>query len=342
MSELIEFLRSLGATDQDLEDYADELPGLASIIFMRPGKERLSLREVTERAGISLEEAMAFWRVTGFADVDPDAKVSSEAEVAVMQLGKAAQALFGEEAALQLSRVIGSSLARIADAAVSTFLVNLERPLHDEDDVDMAVARANADAGLLIAPFMETVEVLLRRHLIAARRSLLGVQVAGGMETQRLAIGFVDLVGSTALAQATTLAEMGAVLSRFEEIAQDAVAGAGARLVKLIGDEVMFSTPSADVALSVAGEIVNVLRSHPQVPPVRAGLGFGDVMTRDGDCFGPIVNIAARAVKLAQPSQVVMSAAFRGALSDASRLRPMGPKAVKGIDEPLEFWTFES
>jgi adenylate cyclase len=71
---------------------------------------------------------------------------------------------------------------------------------------------------------------------------------------------------------------------------------------------------------------------------VRAGLAFGDVMTRDGDCFGPVVNVAARAVKLAEPSQVVLSAELRNALTDASSLQSLGLRMVKGIDEPLEFW----
>src|SRR5207248_748399 len=153
-------------------DYADELPSLASVIYMRPGTERLSLREVAESAGVTLEEAMSFWRVTGFAEVAPDAKVSSEAEVAVLQAMTAARVLFGEEAMIQLLRVIGSSMARIADAAVSMFLVNLELPLHDDGtDVVMAVARANRDAGMLIPSLVDAVEVLLRRHLMAARRS---------------------------------------------------------------------------------------------------------------------------------------------------------------------------
>src|SRR5205807_2949673 len=103
--------------------------------------------------------------------------------------------------------------------------------------------------------------------------------------------------------------------------------------------EVMFSSSAPDIALAVAEEIVAALRSHAQLPPARAGLAFGDVMTRDGDCFGPVVNIAARAVKLAEPSQVVLSAELRNALTDASSLQSLGVREVKGIDEPMEFWT---
>jgi adenylate cyclase len=191
----------------------------------------------------------------------------------------------------------------------------------------------------MIPALMNAMDVLLRQHLLAARRSILSIEVQGGRETQRLAVGFVDLVGSTSLAQGATLAETGALLSAFETIVHDLVTRRGARLVKLIGDEVMFCSANPDVAIALANEIVAALASHPEMPPVRAGLAFGDVMTRDGDCFGPVVNIAARAVKLAEPSQVVLSAELRNALTDASFLQSLGLRTVKGIDEPLEFWT---
>lgn len=342
MTELEDYLVSLGATPEDLEEHADELAPFASELLLRPEGERLTLAEAAERAGVPVEEATRLWLITGFAAPDPDARVTSEAEVAFFQMAAAAGFLFGEEAVLQLSRVIGSSMARIADAAVSMFLVSLEASRQgggvDVDD-EMAVARHNVEAVSFIPALTELMGLLLRRHMIAARRGFVGVQVEGGSETQRLSVGFIDLVGFTARAQEAALAETGAMLSRFEEIAHDVVTQRGARLVKLIGDEVMFSSPAPDVAVAVAEEIVTKLHAHPQVPPARAGLAFGDVMTRDGDCFGPVVNIAARAVKLAEPSQVVLSAELRNALTDASSLHSLGLRTVKGIDEALEFWT---
>ena len=340
-TELVDFLVGMGATPEDLEEHADDLPALASVLLLRPGKERLTLREGAARAGISLEEATRMWRISGLAVADPDARVTSEADVALLQMMKAAAGLFGEDPVLQLSRVIGSSMARIADAAVSMFLVNVQLPLDaSEADLGMAIARANVDAVAFIPAVTQAMDVLLRRHIIAARRGFVGAQIRGGTETQRLAVGFVDLVGSTALAQNHTLAEWGASLSEFEQLAQDTILTAGARLVKLIGDEVMFSTLSADVALGVARALTEALRDHPRLPPVRVGLAFGDVMTRDGDCFGPVVNVAARAVKLAEPSQVVVSTELRQALTDTSSLQSLGLRSVKGIDEPLEFWSF--
>src|SRR5439155_343527 len=70
-----------------------------------------------------------------------------------------------------------------------------------EDPVGLAVARANAEAAALLPFVGSALDTLLRQHLLPARRTILGDAVDTGYETQRLAVGFVDLVGSTGLAQ---------------------------------------------------------------------------------------------------------------------------------------------
>ncbi len=63
-------------------------------------------------------------------------------------------ALFGEEALLQFSRVLGASAARVAESALSLFLSEIERPFVEASNADcLRLARANgaaADALLLV------------------------------------------------------------------------------------------------------------------------------------------------------------------------------------------------
>lgn len=120
--------------------------------------------------------------------------------------------------------------------------------------------------------------------------------------------GFVDLVGSTALAQRLSTRELGAVLTEFEHAASDAVTAAGGRVVKPIGDEVLYVAPDEPAACAVALELARSFSEHPCVPPTRAGVAAGEVLLRDGDVFGPVVNLAPRAVKLAGPGTVVAPA----------------------------------
>jgi adenylate cyclase len=198
----------------------------------------------------------------------------------------------------------------------------------------MGVARANAEAAALLPFVRDTIDSLLRRHLIAARRTILGEAADAGYETQALAVGFVDLVGSTALSQRLSTRELGAVLTEFENAAADTVTARGGRVIKLIGDEVLFTAPDADAGCSIALELVRHFTDHPRVPPVRTGVASGEVLLRDGDVFGPVVNLAARAVKLADPCEMVTPPAVAEAAGLETEL--LGSQVLKGFDTDVE------
>jgi adenylate cyclase len=331
--ELLRYLVGLGATAADLVEYRDELPGLASVLAIRAGAA-LTLSEAVARSGISEEKLLALSRAAGFARPGPDDRVFSQQFTDLAAGLAASEAVFGEHAVLQLVRVMGSAMGRLADAIVSAFLVNVEPGLSEEDPVGLEVARANAQATALLPTVTSALEILLRRHLLTARRSSLSMTAGSGFETRELCVGFVDLVGSTALAQQRPTAELGSLLGEFERIASDTVTAAGGRVVKLIGDEILYTTADAGSACAIAIRLAATFADHPGVPPVRAGLAGGEVMMRDGDVFGPVVNLAARAVKLAEPSEVVAPPALAAAASVASE--PLGARALKGFAEQVE------
>src|SRR3954465_2332953 len=151
-SELVEYLVSLGATTEDLEAYRDELPGLASVLAIRGGPG-LTLAEVAERAHLPVEKVRRINRAAGLPDAGPEDRAFGEGVVGVAAGMAAAESLFGEEVTLQLLRVMGSSMARIADAIVSAFLVNVEAGVRGQDPAGLSVARANAEAAKLL-PFV--------------------------------------------------------------------------------------------------------------------------------------------------------------------------------------------
>jgi adenylate cyclase len=335
--ELLQYLVSLGATVDDLVAYRQELPGLASVVAIRGGVA-LTLDEVAQRSGVPAEKLLHINRRAGFPDPGPDDRVFAEGFVGLAAGMTAAEALFGEEAVLQLVRVMGSTMARVADALVSAFLVNVELAARSEDPVGLAVARANAEAAALLPFVGDTLDVLLRQHLIAARRTILGDAADAGYETQQLAVGFVDLVGSTALAQQLSTRELGAVLTEFENLAADLVTAAGGRVVKLIGDEVLYTARDPRSACKIALDLTTRFADHPRVPQVRAGVASGEILLRDGDVFGPTVNLAARAVKVAQPCDVVIPAD----LADAAGLtaQPLRRTALRGFPVEVELARF--
>lgn len=324
--ELLEYLVGLGATVEDLDAYRDELAGLASVVALRGGRA-LTLSEVAARSGMAEAKLRQLSRAAGFPEPGRKDRVFAEQFVDLAVTVAAAESLFGEDAVLQLVRVMGSAMARIADAIVSAFLVNIEPGAHGDP---LAVARANADAVSLLPGVAPALEVLLRQHLIGARRTSLADIGASGYETQRLCVGFVDLVGSTALAQRLSTRELGAVLTSFENAASDAVRSGGGRVVKLIGDEVLYTATDEASACAIAFDLIAAFSNHPSVPPVRAGLAAGEVMLRDGDVFGPVVNLGARAVRVAAPNEVVATRSVAAAADVVAE--PIGSAMLKGFD----------
>ncbi len=331
--ELLENLVSLGATAEDPVAYRDELPGLASVVVIRGGKG-LTVAEAVERARIPREKLLQIVRAAGFPEPGPEDRAISEQFAGLAAGMAAAEDVFGEDAVLQLVRVMGLAMARLADAIVSAFLVNVEPTVRGDDPVGLGVARANAEAVALVPTANAALDVLLRQHIIAARRTILVDAATVGYETQRMCVGFVDLVGSTELAQRLSTRELGAVLTAFEHIASDSVTGNGGRIVKLIGDEVLYSATDASSACMIALNLAAAFEHDPVVPQVRAGIACGEVLLRDGDVFGPVVNLAARAVTIAAASEVVAPTTL--AATAGIRAEPLGQHRLKGFDEDVE------
>jgi class 3 adenylate cyclase len=333
--ELLEFLISTGASAEDLLAYRDELPGLPFLLAMRGGSA-LTLQDAVERTGIGEDKLLRFIRAAGFPQPAPADRAFTAQFVDLVGGVIAAEQVFGEVAVLQLVRVMGSAMARLADALVSAFLVNVEPAARGQDAVGLGVARANADAAALMPLVGVGLDGFLRQHLIGARRTILGDTGDSGYETRQMCVGFIDLVGSTALAQRLSTRELGAVLTKFEHVATDAVTSAGGRVVKLIGDEVLYTVSEERQACAIALALAAAFAEHETVPPVRAGVAGGEVMMRDGDVFGPVVNLAARAVKVAGAGEVVAPAAV--ATAAGVRAEPLGPQQLKGIWDGVELY----
>jgi adenylate cyclase len=217
------------------------------------------------------------------------------------------------ETALQLARVIGSSMARIAEAE----LVPGNMVSSEIDPVMSAEAFAGV-ADVTLPAMAKLLEYVWRRQLAAGiqRSMLLRSHGLAPGQSPVLAVGFADMVGFTTLSQQLSEPELAAVVARFEEVAHDTVTGGGGRVVKMIGDEAMF------VADSVPDDEL--------LSDVRVALAVGPVLVQDGDFYGPVVNLASRAVNMAAPGAVIVTDEFHAALETATRSRT-------GAGHPLEF-----
>jgi class 3 adenylate cyclase len=224
-----------------------------------------------------------------------------------------------------------------ADADVALFLAESEPRLTARGATLLEHAVANEEAIALIASVGDVLSHLLHEQLaLAVRRARRARNPDTAAETSAVAVGFVDFVGSTRWAEGLTLKDHAVALARFESAAWDLATHHDGRLVKLIGDEAMFVAPAVTDACEIATEQCSGVERDLDLPPARGAVGFGKVLTRDGDYFGPLVNLVARAVKEAPPGTVVVTDDVVAGLGRARSDRvttPIGKRSLRGIED---------
>src|SRR6185369_2593517 len=138
----------------------------------------------------------------------------------------------------------------------------------------------------------------------------------------------------TALTQQLTPAELSGLLSEFSATVTDVVHADGGRVVKFIGDEVMWVSATPELLAKAAVDLVDHPKAHEAQMQVRAGLDYGTVLAVGGDYFGNAVNLAARLVAAAAPGQILASTDVRDELTDWPAI-PLDPLILKGFDSPV-------
>jgi adenylate cyclase len=302
----------------------------AELLFLPPGP-RYTLAGVAERAGVDVEDVRELRRASGLPDASDDDPRFTEGDVRVVQAVEAAAALFGRPATVQLLRVTASSMTRVADAAVSTFVTTVGAASAMEDE---ALLAANHAAMALYDELLAVMDAVLRQHLVHQARPNIS-EAHAGFEARDSAVGFVDVVGSTSMVQRLPLDDVGRAIAGFESAAADLVTAGGGRVIKFVGDEVMYGAGTVAEACVVALQLVERFAGDPVLPGVRAGVAGGRLLLRDGDCFGPAVNLAARAVKAAAPGAVVVAALGPLEPLDGLRATLLPPMDLAGFEGPV-------
>jgi adenylate cyclase len=338
-----ELLLMNGATDEEIDQaVADDVLDLFVVDRMLvPSRRRYTRGEVAELTGVDLNTLERFWRALGFPNVSDDDRSFTDLDLEAVRLFQGMQALGAArtDTALQLARVIGSSMARIAEAE----LVPGDMAATEVDSVLAADAFASV-ADVTIPAMARLLEFVWRRQVAAGiQRSMMlrSHGVAPG-ESPVLAVGFADMVGFTLLSQHLSDQELAAVVRRFEELSHDIVTGLGGRVVKMIGDEVMFVVSSVADAARIGLNLADAYADDELLSDVRVGLAFGPVLLRDGDYFGSTVNLAHRIVNIGNPGTVLMSDEFHTALMeeapDEFTAEALRPRLLKDLGRVQLWW----
>jgi len=315
LSHVKEILLMHGATEEEIDRaVADGVIDLfVAERMLIPSRRRYSRVEVSELTGVDLEKLERFWRALGFPGVADDETAFTDLDLEAVRLFQGLQALGAADTdtAVQMARVMGSSMARIAEAE----LVPGDMVSEEVDPVLSAEAFAGV-ADVTIPAMAKLLEFVWRRQVAAGiqRNMVLRSHGLAPGQSPDLAVGFADMVGFTLLSQHLSDEELAAVVRRFEELSHDIVTSARGRVVKMIGDEVMFVVDDVADAARIGLDLAEAYADDDLLSDVRVGLSCGPVLLRDGDYFGPTVNLAHRIVNIANPGTVLMSDEFHAAL----------------------------
>ncbi len=289
--------------------------------------------QAAEMLGVPVAALDRLRRTSGLAPRPFDEPAFTEAEVRAFGAMGQGRELFTQAEANHFTRVLGSSMARIADAAVSMFLIDVEGPVLEAGGTDLDVVRLNEQALVALDSVTASLDPLLRMHLEdAVHRSRQARLPGDDPNISRLAVGFIDLVGFTAFSEQSSVAEIGRLVREFEDTAYDLVADHGGRVVKLIGDEVMFVAADPEAACTTAMGLIAEYRGQHVTP--RGGLAYGELLTRGGDYYGPIVNLASRIGDLAVPCELLATPELADRCPSRS-FEPAGRRQLKGFTDPV-------
>jgi len=353
-SVLAALLALLGGSEP--EETSDALPGDAGVAEdaepqpaevitwgLLAGHGRFTRLEVAERAGMGIEETRRLWRALGFPEVGDEQRVFTSADVAALTdaAGLLAGDIVDTDGLVELARPLGHLLSRLA-AAQTGFISEVlgarlaaGRAVEDPKLPDQLAAQAIAITQELLPVLERTTVYAWRRHLATEVGRALLPAVAGldnQVDTRPAAVGFIDISGFTRLSRNVDLTELAAVLERFETLVLDTVVAHGGRVIKNLGDEVLFVSDDPAAAAEATLGLLETIAGEVALPRVHAGLAFGPVLYRGGDVFGPVVNIAARVASLARQDTIRVDEAMATALRDAEEftLSLRVPRRVRG------------
>ena len=299
-------------------------------------RRRLRRHDVSGQAGVSLLNARQFWRALGFPNVQAATEAFTESDVEALRsmVRLVRDGVLDEETALGLTRAMGRQADRLANWQLQLVAEALAE--HGEDGPPERVAER---VGQVLAEVVERTEPLLtyawRRHLASAvARMVSDAEVGAGSAARPVrSVGFADLVDFTPVVRRSTERELARLVQRFEAVTSDIVSAHGGRVVKTVGDEVLFVASSATSAGGIALDIAEAMAGDPVLPDVRVGMATGPVVARLGDVFGTTVNRASRLTGLTLPGSVLVDETTAARLDAASgfEVLPQERRELRGI-----------
>jgi adenylate cyclase len=320
--------RDSGYTRQELEQ---------AILGQAPD---LTNDAVALAAGVPIDQARRLWRALGFPDLGEEAAFTDgDLHALSTVIGAVDKGAIDFETAVRLTRAVGQTMAKLADWQVATLSARVEQLEAGDEATGSRIGSALRLTEQVGIPFEKLLVYSWRRHLAAAvaRVEALGAKDSD-LHTTRVTVGFADLVSFTALSNEMSEDRIGSMVEIFESRCADVVAARSGRVIKTLGDSVLFVSGDPVRAMDIGLSIVDVIGRDSRLPDVRIGLSTGSVIMQLGDVFGPPVNMAARLTGVARRNRVITDPATADLLPPGQfdcRPLPARPLRGFGLVEPV-------
>lgn len=304
-------------------------------------------RDVSRLAGVSQLSARKFWHALGFPRIADEGPFFTDADLVALRsvVRLVRDEDFTEEVALAMARAFARTADRLAvwqtqlmaeANTPGTLIGPKDEAVRTDPNAahDIALRAAHQLAGL--ADDLEPLLVYAwRRHLVAAVHRLITDAAPDDPEGSwpRRAIGFADLVNFTSLVRRMTERELVRLVQRFEALTADIVTAHGGRVIKTVGDEVLFVHTEPAPAAAIALDLAEAMSEDDVLPEVRVGMAYGTVVSRLGDVFGTPVNRASRLMTIAPKGVVYVDDVLTTLLTVVSgfELTPTRRRNLRGV-----------
>ncbi|AEF42440.1 Adenylate/guanylate cyclase [Hoyosella subflava DQS3-9A1] len=318
-----------------MEQMNDGMPpggGQAMLHRLLGASQGMTLAELSDAAGVTAEQALRLWRALGFAEPAADEQVFTSADVQALAIlaRLEAGAKPGEDLSSSLLRALGHHMSRLASWQV----IAME---------DRAARRNEAGAAESVRTAMDFIadhindldSIVLyawRRQLSAIAAWRLG-RMSEDAQKLPLTVGFADMVSFTSLVRTLSADELARLVTRFELVAMDIVLRNRGRVIKMIGDAILFAADSPGQGADIATQLSAAISGQNDLPDVRVGMATGEVVSRLGDIFGQPVNVASRLTEQADPGTVLVDEATAAAVeqTDMYTAKTCARRNIRGV-----------
>ena len=284
------------------------------------GPRRYTRLEAARRAGVSIDLAGRLWQAMGFANLPDDEVAFTDGDVHALTIAgeQVQRGVFDEDSGVRFARAMGHAMARLAESEIDLITQAVRQPGKPLSDDELAALLDYVEETMPSA--QELVVHVWRRQLAASGTRSLTAAMANQEappSAPPLGVGFADIESFTEVSRTLDEVELARLVEGFESVAVDIIAEHHGRLVKTLGDEVLFAADDPAAVTEIGLELAEAM----DTPRVRVGLAYGPVLPVMGDVFGTTVNLASRITAMARPGAVLCDTGLADALAAGDTTR---------------------